>query len=130
MELVTCTGSTSSTAFLFLEFDTQTEANVGSKEILSWSALIWAELLKRCVMSARGLLSILILFLFLKDWTFTGTGLVLFGGGIFSLLLWSQRAIDSIGWCCLNFQDSNNRENEGNDVNVICCEPERWWKED
>ena len=104
MELVTWIGSISSSsiAFLFLDLDAQAEANVvhvGTKELLlSWSALNWAELLNRFVMSARGFLRILLLVLFLKDWTFTVTGLVCFEGGIFSLLLWSQRATASIGF--------------------------------
>jgi hypothetical protein len=67
-------------AFLFQELSSQTETNEGSKASLS----------KRWVMSARGLLVLLLLH-FLKDGTFTATGLVFFGGtggGIFSLLSW------------------------------------------
>lgn len=56
-------------------------------------------------MSARGLL-VLLLLLFLRDWEFTGTGLVCFegiNGGVFSVFLWAQRAIAaSIGLCCLH----------------------------
>lgn len=133
-ELVTWIGSISSSsiAFLFLDFDAQAEANVvhvGTKELLlSWSALNWAELLNRFVMSARGFLRTLLLVLFLKDWTFTGTGLVCFVGGIFSLLLWSQRATASIGWWDWEI------EYEGNycDCNWLWGEMkiEDWGKED
>lgn len=133
-ELVTWIGSISSSsiAFLFLDFDAQAEANVvhvGTKELLlSWSVLNWAELLNRFVMSARGFLRTLLLVLFLKDWTFTGTGLVCFVGGIFSLLLWSQRATASIGWWDWEI------EYEGNycDCNWLWGEMkiEDWGKED
>lgn len=92
-------------AFLFQELNAQTETNEGSKASLS----------KRWVMSARGLL-VLLLLLFLKEGTFTATGLVCFegtGGGIFSLLSsrWWRRAAASM---------------ERDDERERCCEC-KWW---